>query len=277
MTGRPFTYAALATALLVWAAGASAQDGLFDISEDDRNTFLDLGGAVVSRAAYVGSEETDTDVFPYLAFEYEGRVFGNAAQGLGVNLINRDGLQVAATGFYASGRDTNDTPFGGEVTTPELEEAFDLGSSFTAGGLVSYRFPYAQAELQAQVPVTGDVEGWRLDASLATRIPPLEKMLGEGTIIAPGVRATYLDDEWTESYYGVTTAQAVAAGLPVGYDADGGFNSYSLFGLTSITLASDITLVGVANYTFLAGDAKDSPLSPDNNGLTLVAGIAKRF
>ena len=268
----------ISIALLCSAAPALAQDGLFDIPEDDRFTFLDVGGAVVSRSTYVGSEDSETDIFPYLAFEYEGRVFGNAAQGLGINAINRDGLQVAATGYFAGGRDAEDTPFFDDATNPPGDDnVFDLDSSFTAGGLISYRFPYAQAELQAQVPVTGDVEGWRLDATLATRIPPLERIFGEGTVISPGVRATYLDDEWTESYYGVTTAQAVAAGLPTGFDADGGFNSYAVFGLTSVTLASDITLVGVANYTFLAGDAKDSPLSPDNDGLTLVAGVAKRF
>ena len=269
------TSGALAAALL--AIPAHAQDSLFDIPGDERNTFIDVGAAVVSRAAYVGSEETDTDIFPYLAFEYEGRVFANAAQGLGVNAINRDGLQVAAIGYFASGRDGEDTPFATDQSPEPLVEAFDLDSSFTAGGLVSYRFPYAQAELQAQVPVTGDVEGWRLDASLATRIPPLEKLIGKGTVIAPGVRATYLDDEWTESYYGITTAQALAAGLPTGYDPDGGFNSYAIFALANLTLTESITLVGVANYTFLAGDAKDSPLTPENDGLTLVAGVAKRF
>lgn len=280
---------ATASAAAMAALATPAQAGPFDIPEDQQTTYIDLGAAVVSRASYVGSEDTETDIFPYLAGEYEGRVFANAAQGLGVNLINNGKLQVAGIGFFASGRDADNTPFLDEDdAAPEMvEDAFDVTSSVTAGGLVSYRFPYAQLELQGQIPVTGDVEGWRLDATLATRLVPLERIIGEGTIISPGIRASYLSDEWTETYYGITQAQSNALQgrtfgpavplVPGGFEVDGGFNSYSLFTLTSLSVTDDITLVGVVNYTLLAGDAKDSPLSPENDALTLVAGVAKRF
>ena len=269
----------LLAALLVAACpSVSAHAGPFDIPEENQTTFVDLGAAVVSRASYVGSEETETDVYPYLAFSWNGRAFFNPAQGLGVNAINRDGLRVAGVAYFAGGRDAEDTPFFDEAVTQAQEDAFDVDSSATVGGLVSYRFPFAQLELQSQFPVTGDVEGWRLDASLATRLVPLERMVGKGTIIAPGVRASYLSDRWTESFYGIDQAQAalISPGL-AGFDPDGGINSYSVFGLTSLTISESVTLVGVVNYSMLAGDAKDSPLSPDNSALTAVVGIAKRF
>jgi len=270
----------ISAAILLTALPALA--GPFDIPEEQQSTYVDVGAAVVSRSAYVGSEETDTDIFPYVAGEYKGRYFFNPAQGAGVNLINNGTLRVAPVVFFAGGRDAEDTPFLDEdsaISDAErdaFENAFDLDSSVTAGGVVSYRFPYAQLELQAQAPVTGDVEGWRGDASLATRLVPLENIIGEGTIIAPGIRATYLSDQWTESYYGLDQGQANLLNL-AGQDVDGGFNSLSAFVLTSLSVTEDITLVGAANYTMLQGDAKDSLLSPDNNGTTFVLGLAKRF
>lgn len=270
----------ISAAILFTARPAFA--GPFDIPEKQQRTYVDVGAAVVSRAAYVGSEKTDTDIFPYLAGEYEGRYFFNPAQGAGVNLINDGKVRLAPVVYFAGGRDAEDTPFLSDESTlseaerEAFEDAFDVDASVTAGGLFSYRFPYAQLELQAQTPVTGDVKGWRADATLATRLVPLENMIGEGTIIAPGLRASYLSDQWTETYYGLDQSQANLL-QAAGQDVDGGFNSFAAFALTTLTVTEDITLVGAVNYTILEGDAKDSLLSPENSGTTFILGLAKRF
>ena len=266
---------ALATAM---AGGVSAHAGPFDIPESERETFLDVGVAYVGRAAYVGSDERDENIFPYAAAEYRGRYFFNPAQGLGVNLINRDGLVVAPAAFFASGRNADDTPFvladtasGDRVVTPAVDDAFDLDSSFTVGGLVSYLLPFARFDGQIQFPVTGDVDGFRGDLTLTTRLP-----LGERFFIAPGVRATYTSDDWSNSYYGIDAVQAAAVGLSE-FDTGGGFHTLGAHVIATFEVVEDYNVIGALNYSSLRDEAKDSPLSPDNDALTAVVGVARRF
>ena len=283
------TAAALAPALL--AAPATAQ--IFDIPDSERETYIDVGAAVLSRAAYVGSEEQDTNIYPYLAGEYEGRLFFNPAVGAGVNLINDGTMQLAAIGTFASGRDADDTPFVFEPDddaavnvaaslplpqTDAVKDAFELDGSFVAGGHFNILLPVARFDVTAVTPVTGDIEGLRTDFALTTRIP-----IGP-VFVAPGVRATWTSDSWTESYYGFTSEQVdllAAQGLfsPDFLEATEVDDAWTLGAhvLATWEVVDDVNIIGALNYSALQGDAKDSPFSPDNSGLTAVAGIAKRF
>ena len=272
--------ALLSAVCLLWTAPAHAQDNLFDIDEDEVDTFLDVGGVLLTRPGYVGSEEARTNVLPYLAFEYEGRYFGNAAEGLGVNLIHRNGLRLAPVAYFAAGRDAEDTPFFSDElddtlapeTADAFKDAFDVDGAVTVGGLASYLLPFARLDLQGQVPVTGDLDGWRGDISATTLLP----FFGDRITVAPGARATYTSAGWAGSYYDLDLDQAALAGLPE-FDTDGGFNSYSLYLLGQGKVTDTLTVVGALNWTNLTQDAKDSPLSPDNNGLTALVGVARRF
>ena len=286
---RTLLAAALAPALL--AAPASAQ--MFSIPDSERETYVDIGAALLSRAAYVGSEEQDTNIFPYAAGEYEGRLFFNPAIGAGVNLINDGSVQLAAVGTFATGRDATDTPFVFEPDddspvniapslplpkTGAVEDAFELDGSFVAGGHFNVLLPVARFDVTAVTPVTGDIEGIRTDFALTTRLP-----VGP-VFIAPGVRATWTSDSWTESYYGFTTEQVnllAAQGLfsPDFLEATDVGDAWTLGAhvLATWEVVDDVNIIGALNYSALQGDAKSSPFSPDNSGLTAVAGIAKRF
>ena len=283
--------AAAAVAPVLFAGPASAQ--MFDIPDGERESFVDLGVAVLSRDAYVGSEESDFNVLPFVAGEYEGRVFLNPAIGAGVNLINDGTMQLAAIGGYATGRDADDTPFVFDpdddspvnVTsslplpqTDAVEDAFELDGSFTVGGHFNILLPVARFDVTAVTPVTGDIEGLRTDFALTTRLP-----VGP-VFIAPGVRATWTSDSWTESYYGFTSEQVdllAAQGLfsPDFLEATEVDDAWTLGAhvLATWEVVDDLNIIGALNYSALQGDAKDSPFSPDNSGLTAVAGIAKRF
>ena len=282
---------AAATLPALLAVPASAQ--IFDIPDSERETFVDIGAVVLNRPAYVGSEEQDTSILPFIAGEYEGRVFLNPAIGAGVNLINDGNMQLAVIGSYATGRDADDTPFVFDPDddspvnvaaslplplTDATEDAFELDGSFTAGGHFNILLPVARFDVTAVTPVTGDIDGIRTDFALTTRLP-----VGP-FFIAPGVRATWTSDSWTESYYGFSSEQVdllAAQGL---FSAD--FleatevdDAWTLGAhvLATWEVVDDIEIVGALNYSALQGDAKDSPFSPDNDGLTAVLGVAKRF
>ena len=288
--------AATACLPLMLAASAHAQS-VFDIPDEEAETYIDLGAAVVSRAAYVGSEEDDLNIFPYAAGEYQGRLWLNPAIGAGVNVINNGVVTLSPFVGFASGRDADDTPFvfdpedldAGEVPgvaggvtpvalTDLTDDAFELDSSVTAGGLFNVLLPFARLDVAAVTPVTGDIEGIRSDISLTTRLP-----VGP-FFFAPGVRATWMSDAWVESYYGFTTDQVGLLQALDFSDADiaAGLNpddAWTLGAHAIVTweLVDDVQVIGALNYSDLQGDAADSPFSPDDTALTAVLGVAKRF
>ena len=268
-----------AAVLLAALASAPAQaQSLFEIPDEEKETYLDLGVAVLSRAPYVGSEEDDLGVLPYVNAEYEGRFFFNPAIGAGVNVINRNGFSLAALGYFASGREGDDTPFvpdEDETTLSEaeldiLDEAFEVDGSFTVGGIASYTLPFARVDVRGQVPVTGDVDGFRGDVALTTRLP-----LGRNGFFAPGVRATYTTDSWNDVYYGISAEQSALTGLDL-FEADDDW-TLGAHGIVSFEVGNDISLLGTVVYSALQGNLKDSPLTPDNDAFTLVGAVIKRF
>ena len=51
------------------------QDGLFAISKKRDKTFMDAGITYMNRAPFVGSEETENLVLPFVRADYKGRLF----------------------------------------------------------------------------------------------------------------------------------------------------------------------------------------------------------
>jgi len=243
-----------------------AQDGLFAISEKRERTFIDAGIAYVNRAPFVGSEETDNLVLPFARADYKGRLFINPAFGAGVYWRNTDNLRLSTSFNFALGRDAEDTPI--------IGEGGEVDSSFTVTNALRYYLPFAAFDAIATVPVTGGFEGARLDTLLTTEIKPIK-----GLRITPGVRATFGTSGWINSLYEVEAADLAALDV-IGVDpfeADSGLIALGAHAAAYYELPNAFQLIGVVNYSALQDDSRDSPLSVQNNGLTLALGIARHF
>jgi outer membrane protein len=86
-------------------------------------------------------------------------------------------------------------------------------------------------------------------------------VFGPPLIWSFGPRARIVDDTYTAAYFGVTSAQSPASGLPV-YSAAGGLYSYGIGGTAILPLDRDNRWSAVlfASYERLTGDAASSPL-----------------
>lgn len=242
------------------------QDGLFAISEKRDKTFIDAGVAYVNRAPFVGSEDTDNLVLPFARADYKGRLFINPALGAGVYWRNTDNLRVSSSINFALGRDAEDTPL--------IGEGGEISSSFTLTNAIRYYLPFAAFDAITTVPFTGDFEGARLDTLLTTEIKPIE-----GLRITPGVRATFGTAGWINSLYEVEASDIAAlniTGLDP-FEAGSGLLALGVHTAAYYELPRAFQLIGVLNYSALQGDAADSPLTPNNGGLTIALGIAKHF
>ena len=100
-----------------------------------------------------------------------------------------------------------------------------------------------------------------------------------GTPLSPtfflgaSLSAEHVGGRFADTYFSVAPAGSLASGLPV-YDADGGFKNvrFTLLGTQSLSgdLRHGLAIFGVASYSRLLGDFKDSPV-------TSIAGDADQF
>ncbi|WP_427452422.1 MipA/OmpV family protein [Litorimonas sp. WD9-15] len=259
----------ISAALLTVPTLASAQDSIFDIPEEEQLTFADLGIAAVTRETYVGSEESDLSVLPYINAQYKGRFFANPALGAGAYAIRNETFRLGGSVHYSLGRDGEDTPL--------LDEAFDIDGGFA--GLISSRLytPIAAIDVVANVPLSGDLDGYRIDTLVTTQFFPIENLR-----INPGVRATYHSGDYLDSLYGINDAQLAATTLPAGspvttLDFGSEVSTLGAHMAAYLDINDDFQLIGIVNYSRLVGDVEDTTLAPKKDGITAALGLARTF
>lgn len=257
-----FLSAPLVTALSL-SSPAMAQDSIFTIAEKQDKTYADLGIAAMIMPEYLGSDEEQNRLLPFINAEYKGRFFVNPYQGAGVNLINDGKFRVSGSTFFAPSRKSKDTPFS--------DPSFDIDGGAVARASVRYLWKYAAFDVTGSTPIFGDMEGAEVEFRATTLLP-----LSKNVRIGPSIFASYQTEDWNNALYGINQEQSLAAGLTQQSYSDG-FGTYGAAATAFITLPADLNLIGLVSYTTLSGDLKDSPLTPRNDGVMGVVALSKRF
>lgn len=255
-------------ALICIAPPSFAQtNSIFEVSPSKLKTSYDVGVATVHRNQYTGSNNASTIVLPYANITYKGRYFFNPALGAGIYAINKDNVRLAVSTHLALGREGKDTPFSDQA----FAEAFDVDASITTKISGRVYLPIAALDVVGTVPVTGDLDGARLDTLLTTSISPTKKIR-----ITPGVRATFTTSGWVNTNYGISQAQAEASGLNI-LSLEDGLSTLGAHAAAYYKISDDYEIVGVVNQSWLVGDVKESPLAASNTGLTAAIGLSRKF
>lgn len=254
-------------ALMSVATLAEAQTEWYEIPPEKAESSASIGVAGVSRETYVGSEDSDLLVLPYVNATYKGRFFINPAIGAGVYAINNDKFRLGAAANIALGRKGKDTPFKGT----SYEDEFEVKTGASGKVFARAYLPFAALDVVGTVPVGGDLKGAKLDTLLTTQFQPIKNLT-----LTPGVRATFNTGGWLDTNYGINSRQAAASGLaPISYED--GLSTLGAHVAAYYSLGDDYEIVGVVNHSWLVGDIKDSPLTPKDTGLTVALGIARKF
>ncbi|GAA3711027.1 MipA/OmpV family protein [Oceanisphaera sediminis] len=203
-----------------------------------------LGASAVMAPDYLGSDDYKARVLPDLNVRYGDLFYLNWRDGLGWNLIQQQDWSLSPFIGYQPGRDN----------TGDLSRFDQVDGGLSGGVRVSYQPGSWRYSLQAETPLTGDVDGYQLTARAGWR----EK-------VAPNLRASfgpslvYSSKEWTQDMFGVTAADAARSGLSR-YRPDQGYLRLGLSGSLNYRFAPDWSITGLAGITRLTGDAKDSPI-----------------
>jgi outer membrane protein len=248
------SFAALTVAALALTGPAAAQGA------EDEGWSVRLGGGALYAPTYEGDDESRLSLLPSIEVAYGDDFFASVQNGAGYRFINTPTLKVGPIGRIAFSRNEN-----GEQNfaisgndTGDLKGLGDVDTSLEVGGFVKYGLGGLTLSVEARQATSGH-QGWVADLGASWSGRSL--FSGRPLMWSAGPRARLVGDEYSEAYFGVTSAQSGASGLPV-YASSGGLHSYGLGASLVAPLSRDgrSALVFVAGYDRLTGDAGDSPL-----------------
>lgn len=243
----------ISAALIGLAPAAFCQDD----TENDM-THIDVGGTVLIRPAYVGSDKTLTNILPYIGVEnfYGIDVLGLAASADIIDIGTGQGpgkwsLRAGPRVAFDFGRDSSDSS--------TLEGLEDIGASAVVGGFARSTFGILGFDLSAGQDVIGGHEGFVADASIGTRYP------GDGWYVQPIVTLSWADQNYTQTIYGITADQAQSSALGV-FETSSGFHQVSATLLGGFEVDENWNFTALVSYREALGDFKDSPIIQAEDG-----------
>ena len=247
------------------------QEGWSFFGQNGQPAEVRLGVGAGFSPDYEGSDDYEPMALPVitarnvLGFNFTPFALSyNLAQYTGADGLWSIGFGPRVAADFGRDEDDNDA----------LEGLGDIDPAIMPGGFVNFRLGPAIAAITVGQDVADGHEGLVADFSLSTRVPITHQV-----VVIPGVSATWADDDYMQTYFGVDATQAANSGYAV-YDADGGLKSIG----ASLTAVYAINENWAANarlgYERLLGDAADSPIVDDQgsaNQASVMLGITRAF
>ncbi|MEQ7869622.1 MipA/OmpV family protein [Chromohalobacter israelensis] len=232
-----YRYAALAVALpmLAVATPSQAQDSGWQGS---------LGAGAIHAPDYLGSDDYETSVWPSVDLTYGDSLYINARDGVGWNVINRDGWRVSPFLGYTFGRDNDD----------DLHRLDEVDGGVTAGLRAEYTEGHWQYSAAVETPLSGDVDGYHVSAKAHWR-----SRLTQRLSVSLGPNVAYGSDAWTEDMFGISARESRRSGLDA-YSPSEGYFRIGADASASYYLTRTWSVTGLVGVSRLTGDAKDSPI-----------------
>jgi len=258
-------------ALLALPLPLMAQDGLAAKSAPEAKNEWDvsLGAGAALVPTFEGSDRYHVMPVPLVSITYKDMISLNAN---GLSAYWRTGdLRIGAGLTYNPGRtDSKDDGLFGNGDD-RLRGMGDIDAALGLKAFASYRLWMLDLSAAATKYTGNDNDGVVVDLGLA-----LPYKLTDKLTLTPHAGATWANKDYMQTFFGVTSTQAVNSGF-ARYDAGAGFK--------------DIRAGIDANYRFdehwflnvrtdvkrLIGDAADSPISFSDNGVTTAAMVGYRF
>ncbi|WP_310498033.1 MipA/OmpV family protein [Sandarakinorhabdus sp.] len=242
---------------------------------------LSIGVVPVVGPAWQGSRDTALSIFPDLRVNYRDTVFFSIPDGLGWNVVNQDGWKLGPLAKTRFGRRESNggSPFLIAGGSEALRGMGDVDLAVEMGGFAQKSLAAGRLRLRAEVR-----QGFGgHDGLVADTIVAWSDRRRDGTLAwYLGLRASFADAGFTNTYFGVTAAQSAAAGLPVFRTGSGlvsaGVNAALIKPLGPRGRDGALTLFSA--YDRLGDAAADSTLirlRGDRDQVTVGLGYSYRF
>ncbi|WP_343714069.1 MipA/OmpV family protein [Inquilinus sp.] len=221
-----------------------------------------LGGGAMVRPSYEGSDKFSVSPLPFVSINWRDRVFLDMERGLGVNVVRTDVLRLGVSVGFAPGRDEDDED--------HLEGLGDIDMAARGHVFGSYSFGMVQLGLDVSKDFGGS-EGVLVRPGVSVKVP-----LAESWTLSSGVSATWANDDYMQSFFGVSSSQSRKSGLER-YDAGAGFKSVDLRIGLNWAISESWFAAANAGVGILLGDAADSPITESRVQPSVGLAIGYRF
>jgi|AntAceMinimDraft_12_1070368.scaffolds.fasta_scaffold25288_2 outer membrane scaffolding protein for murein synthesis (MipA/OmpV family) len=149
---------------------------------------------------------------------------------------------------YRGGR-SDDVENAQVAALPEIDAAVEIGA-------------FVSLPLNGNYSLSGEILGDVSDAHggfLGTVSANYQRLISERIAIFASASVSLMDDNFAQTYYGVTGAGAAASGLSA-YNAGGGLRDIGILMGANYNISARTSLTGAVGYSELLGNAADSPL-----------------
>ncbi len=253
---------ALAAVLLLALAGTAFPAWAQSDSDKPSDWRVRIGAGAFFKPEYPGADDMTVMPIPDFDITWRNRLFLNVRNGLGVYAVNAEDYTLGASVGPHLGRD--------EDASDRLDGMGAIDT--TAQAKLFGRYRLGGVDLGATLGRDlGAGEGFVLDLSAAH---PFQA--GRQWRIAPSVGATLADDDYMQSWFGVTSAQSARSGLAA-YRPDGGLLSANASLNVSYFLTEHWILGSTLKVERLMGDAADSPVVEEKTQPSLRFSVSRRF
>lgn len=243
------------TAPVVFADDLLAQDNATSVPSEPSNAMFRAlrgwqviaGGGVMLRPKYEGGDEYEVSPIPFVSAQFGDYVTVNP-RGVGYKALNYGPFSFEMSLGYQSGRDEDD----GDA----LRGMGDIDWGVTVGGKATAEFGPVGLFVSVE-KILGGSDGLLAEAGIEVQQP-----ISNSVILGAEAVATFADDNYMESYFGVSALQSARSGH-ARYNAEAGLKSAGV-GVSATWLMTEHWLLrGEQRIEFLTGDAADSPVVVD--------------
>lgn len=249
---RSFGWCVVAAALGFGVAPALAQG--------EPDLIFDLGAGAMVKPNFEGASTVMISPYPIVALKYL-RLPGLFTIGGGPD----DGFSLfPSLNVVGTRKDTSATYLNGLGT---VDTAVELGLG------ASYRYGFVKGSIEARRGFGGH-EGFVGSVGIDLIATPIA-----GLTVEAGPRASFADQTYMQTYFGVTAAQAGTSGYAA-FKPNAGFKSVGVAAKATYELTPEWRLHFGAGYDRLIGDAAGSPILKSGGSadqFTARAGVSYRF
>ncbi|WP_164156275.1 MipA/OmpV family protein [Sandarakinorhabdus rubra] len=174
---------------------------------------MTIGVAPIYAPVWQGSRDQGLSIFPDVRLNYKDTLFLSIPDGLGWNMVNRDGWKLGplAKIRFRRQEDTGGSPFLISGGSTALQGMGDVGFAGEFGGFAQKSFAKGRLRARAELRQgTGGHDGLIADTNLSWN----DRKRDASLLWSAGVRATWASGSFTNAYFGVNASQAAATGLP---------------------------------------------------------------
>ncbi|BCG02913.1 hypothetical protein PPGU19_074810 (plasmid) [Paraburkholderia sp. PGU19] len=224
---------------------------------------IGIGPGVVITPLYPGSRELRVFPYPALDISYDDRVFSQGPDVLGLNVLRSENYHVgAALSFDFQSRHEKDDPhlhgLGNVDGGPKLKLFADYTAWIFTGSVAMYQ------------DIAGHGQGKTVVSDLYASLP-----VG-GWLFSMGPGFTWADAEYTRTFFGVSSQQSAASGLPA-YNTGAGIRDVHLNGYVSYDISKHWAASVAVTLGRLQHYAAASPITERRSELNTLASVNYRF